>query len=124
MTKIYRYLFLYIPLVTAALFIALMAIPRSVFIPWEHLNIWTVLKAFALSYILLGFVSVAMKRPQIGRHLILAGLMLGVISVGLCWLTFKNLYYLANFTHLPAFLSVFSAVLVAGYLVMSSQVER
>ncbi|MDA7535430.1 hypothetical protein N8528_00530 [Akkermansiaceae bacterium] len=100
------------------MFIALMTIPRSVFIPWEYLKIWTVLKAFALSYVLLGVISISMRLPDIGIHLVLAAATVAVVSVGLCWLSFGNFYYIVSWSHTPAFFVIIAVLLFAGTLVI------
>jgi hypothetical protein len=118
MTKAYRILFLYIPLITVALFVALMSIPRSVFIPWEYLNIWTVLKAFFLSYILLGVISMVMRFSEMGLHLILAAVAIGFVSVGMCWLSFGRFNYIASWSYTPAFSVIFGTLMFVGFLVI------
>ncbi len=118
MTRAYRFLFLYIPSIATAMFIALMAIPRSVFIPWEYLNIWTVLKAFTLSYILLGGIAMYMRLTGIGIHLILAAATAGLVSIVLCWLSFESFYYIFSWSHAPAFLVIMAVLILAGTLVI------
>ena len=113
--KTYRNLFLHLPLITVIAFVALMTVPRSVFVPWEYLNVWTVLKAFSLSYILLGAISLAAKLKQLWVHLTLVGVTVGIVSIGACWLSFGGFRYLTSWSNAPAFFVISIAYLLAGY---------